>query len=203
MDHIKIVACKRNKPSVDPLVLEDGEWSSIYIPVIASDLSLDNGDLQFKDQDSLAEFFEDFLKIGQVSRIDFVDKQAAGRAAFVHFDHWYNNRTATLVRKTIEAQGQFSCKGFYNGFEFSAFDNSRFLVLKMDTRGEPVAVDTSAQLEAASIKIAELQAEVARLKSYSIVPVPIDGLNVQLDVGHILAENHRLKAKLEKLETGK
>jgi len=40
-------------------------------------------------------------------------------------------------------------------------------------------------------KLAELEAEIKELKSFSMVPVP--GMDVMLDVGQILAENHRMK----------
>jgi hypothetical protein len=168
MDYLKIIACKSNKPSVDPLVLMDGAWSSIYLPVIAGDLSLDNGDLQIKDKDSFTEFFEDFLKIGQVSSIDFINNPDSSRSAFVHFDFWYDNHTARLVRKTIESNGQFVSKGYYDGFDFSSFDNRRFLVMKRDTKGEPASCDVQ------------------------------DPIETQVDVADIVNENSKLKAMLEK-----
>jgi hypothetical protein len=201
MDHLKIVSCTRNKPSVDPLLLNDGEWSSLYLPIVPKDLSLDNGDLQFHDQFALYEFFEDHLKLGKVDRIDYTAKTDGKISAFVHFEHWYDNRTTNQVRKAIETHGQFSCKGYYDGFEFLNFDNGGYLVLKKDTQGVTAKQDTdemSPIYDSAKQtiinhekKIQELEAEISKLKSYSIVPVP--GMNVHLDVGNIVAENHRLK----------
>ena len=200
MSHIKIVVCKKNSPSIEPLVLEDGEWSSLYLPIVPADLSIDNGDLQFKDQPSMSEFFEDLLKIGQISRIDFIDKQESGRSAFVHFDHWYNNRTAIQVRKTIASHGQFVCKGYYDGFEFSAFDNNRYLALKMDTKGEVSSKNEITELDAANARIAELEKQNAELAKAAKVMINIPNIGVGLDVGPILAENSRLKEQLAELK---
>jgi hypothetical protein len=72
------------------------------------------------------------------------------------------------VRKTIESNGQFVSKGYYDGFDFSSFDNRRFLVMKRDTKGEPASRD---------------------------VQEPIDA---QVDVADIVNENSKLKAMLEK-----
>jgi hypothetical protein len=199
MDHIKIVACKKNAPSIEPLVLEDGEWSSIYLPAIPADLTIDNGDLQFNDQPSMSEFFEDLLKIGQISRIDFVDKKQSGRGAFVHFDHWYNNRSAIQLRKTIATRGQFVCKGYYDGFEFCNFDNNRYLVLKMDTKGEVSTKNEQSDLDVANARIVELEKQNAELKKVAQVMIRVPNIGVNLDVGPILAENSRLREQLADL----
>lgn len=47
-------------------------------------------------------------------------------------------------------------------------------------------------------KIDQLNAEIAKLKSYSVVPVP--GMPIAIDVGQIIAENHRLKEEIERLK---
>jgi hypothetical protein len=288
MDHLKIVACKRNKPSVDPLVLEEGEWSSLYLPIVPKDLSLDNGDVQYDYQFALYEFFEDHLKLGKVDRIDYTPRPDGQRSAFVHFEYWFDNPITKKVRNVIDAFEQFTCTGYYDGFEFSKFDNGGYLVLKKDTQGLPVKDNTADEMDAdyprflhdlereakkplpppfadpntywlknggnsammahyrqkamvdlardkehllrinkeeyartkmlrkeladlnvayesssqnvASMtmsmmkreqKLKELEAEIKELKSFSMVPVP--GMDVMLDVGNILAENHRMK----------
>jgi hypothetical protein len=40
-----------------------------------------------------------------------------------------------------------------------------------------------------------LEQEIAKLKSYTKVPIP--GMDVKIDVGNILAENHRMKEFIE------
>jgi hypothetical protein len=47
-------------------------------------------------------------------------------------------------------------------------------------------------------KIEDLTTEIAKLKSYAVVPVP--GMPFTIDVGEILAENHRLKEEIERLK---
>jgi hypothetical protein len=176
-----------------PLQLEEGEWTSIYIPVIPPDLTMDNGDMRYNDQSSFAELFEDQLKIGQVSRIDFVTRSnKKGRSAYVHFDHWYDNSVAKYIRDQIQTKDLFVCNGFYDGYEFCEFDRLRFIVFKVNNRPIPeivLAEDLNVPQLIARVK--ELEQEIARLKSFTRVPVP--GTNVLLDIGPILAENARLK----------
>jgi hypothetical protein len=144
MSHIKVIAAKKQAPSTNPLTLDKSDWSSIYIPVIPSDLGMDNGDIRYTNEDELAELFEDQLKIGRVSRVDFVNKAAPGadyqiKSAYVHFDCWYDNQTTTIIRKTISDKGEFWCNGFYDGFEFCRFERGRFITFKINHKPIPVA----------------------------------------------------------------
>ena len=176
MSHMKIAVAKKHSPSTEPLQLEDGEWSSIYIPVIPADLGMDNGDVRYNTEESLCEFFEDHLKIGQVSRIDFMTKSVPGsdrevRCAYVHFDKWYDNHTAKLVRKTIASKGEFSCNGFYDGFEFRRFQFSRFINFKVNHKPIPAATaDMNVHQLAARVKLleeqnAQLEERIAELEN--------------------------------------
>ena len=128
-------------PFMPSLALEDSQWSSIRIPVLPSDLSMDNGLVCFANESELAVLFEDQLKIGRVSRIEFMNKTTAlgadhhhhyeFRSALVHFDHWFNNHSANFVRQTIADKGEFHCTGFFvNPFEFCCFERNRFITLK-------------------------------------------------------------------------
>lgn len=196
MDHIKITPTTPHRPTCEPLALAPGAWMDLYIPMVPPDLTLDNGDIRYNFEVSLAEFFEDRLKIGRVTRVRYT-KTGAVISAVVQFECWYDNIVAKNVRKAIENKENdyFKCDGFYDGFEFSKFDRNRYIVLKrhvpVEERAPAEPSMTNAQLLA---KVEQLEAEVARLKSFSIVTVP--GMEVQLDVGQILAENHRLKEKL-------
>jgi hypothetical protein len=212
MSHIKIVPAKRHGPSKEPLILEARDWTSIYIPVLPEDLTMDNGDVRLNMEDALAEFFEDQLKIGKVSRIDFMSKPVpnsdrVAKCAYVHFDKWYDNNVAKLVRKTITAKGEFSCNGYYDGFEFCRFDNNRYINLKVNHKPIPAATeDMNVHQLAARVKFLEeqnalleeqntlLQNEVAKFNSMAKTEVP--GMGTQLDFGPILAENARLKREL-------
>jgi hypothetical protein len=156
---------------------------------------MDNGDMRYNDEHSLAEFIEDQLKLGRVTNIEYTTKNVC--TAVVQFECWFDNQVSKHIRDAIDHDGNFKCDGFYDGFEFSKFDRNRFIVLKrhvpVEERAPAEPSMTNAELLA---KVEQLEAEVARLKSFSMVPVP--GMEVQLDVGHILAENHRLKEKLSK-----
>jgi hypothetical protein len=185
MSHIKIIAIKPVKPvepvepvilSTDPLMLPQDAWTSIYIPVLPADLEMDNGDMRYNKNDTLCEFFEDQLKIGRVSRIDFMDKSIpgqhyVGRCAYVHFDTWYDNEVANLVRQNIDEKGEFWCNGYYDGYEFCRFDRNRFITLKVNHKPIPVApadmnvhqiAAANAALEA---RVKELEEQNAQLKA--------------------------------------
>ena len=213
MNYIKIVATKRNSPSKAPLHLEDGEWTSIYIPFVPEDLSGDNGDVRYVGQDGFAELFEDHLAIGQIDRVDFISKTVPGsdrrvKCAYVHFTHWYDNQTSAHIRNVIQDKGEFMCNGFYDGFEFRRFDRRRFITFKVNHKPIPAVslteqeelnvhqlVAAKANLEA---RVAELEAELASLKTVS-VPGTAVLPDVQLDIGPIMAKYTRLDEKHRKL----
>ena len=163
MSHVKVVRAKSHAPSNEPLALDAGEWTSIYIPVITEDLTMDNGDVRLNDEDELAAFFEDKLKVGKVSRIDFMSKPVpnsdrVAKCAYVHFDQWYDNHTAKLVRKVISDKGEFSCNGFYDGFEFCRFDKNRYINLKVNHKPIPTATaDMNVHQLTARVKVLEEQ----------------------------------------------
>lgn len=105
------------------LPLNDGEWTSIYIPVLSDKLLLMNhNDLVHKFQPKyLRDFLEKILRIGKIRRIDFVDRDIPNsstpvKAAFVHFEYWYDTTTARNLRNKLETYGQFRQKGYiYKG----------------------------------------------------------------------------------------
>jgi len=186
MSHIKIMLAKKHAPSKDPLQLVDGEWSSIYVPVIPNDLTMDNGDMRYNEYDTLVEFFEDQLKIGEVSRIDFMSKIVPGterevRCAYVHFEKWYDNNTAKLVRKTINEKGEFSCNGFYDGFEFRRFERNRYITFKVNHKPIPaVTEDLNVHQLVARIKMLEEQNALLEQQSHNTKPLTMEQAFKQL-----------------------
>lgn len=187
MEHIKVVRAKPHGPSKNPLVLEDGDWTSIYIPVLPEDLTMDNGDVRLTNEDSLAEFFEDQIKIGKVSRVDFMSKTAPNsdrsvKCAYVHFDKWYDNNVSKLVRKVINDRGEFNCNGYYDGFEFCRFDRNRFINFKVNHKPIPAVTENmnvhqlAARVKYLEERNAELEAEVDQLKS--MVTLEVSGTGV-------------------------
>jgi hypothetical protein len=161
MKHIKIVTAKKQTPSTELLQLNDDDWTSIYIPVLPVDLTMDNGNMRYNDEDALCWFFKNQLKIGEVSRVDFASKIIPGtdrttRSAYVHFANWFDNRIVQDVRKTITEKGEFSCNGYYNGFEFCRFERGRYVTFKVNHKPIPAAP--------ADMNIHQLAARVAYLE---------------------------------------
>jgi hypothetical protein len=172
MNHIKIVAVKKHYSpeqktlSTEPLILSENEWSSVYIPFLPADLSMDNGDMRYTDQASLAEFFEDQLKIGQIKSIEFVNKDSVSssntlRSAIVAFDHWYDNLVTKNVRDTISTNDQFICNGYYDGYEFCPFDRKRFIIMK---RYFVQDVPSLTEKDTRDELVEQLKSEIANLK---------------------------------------
>lgn len=87
------------------MVLKETEWTSLYIPMLSSDLSY-NG-MMLNTEESLKQFIE-LLHIGKVSRIDFAVKELENgkpkKMAFIHFDEWYNS--STPFRETMDRCGE-------------------------------------------------------------------------------------------------
>ena len=78
--------------------------SSIFIPRIHYDISKQN----------LRDYFDNLLKIGEVSRVEFVDvspEKGSGRMAFVHFAYWYNNVNSISFRDAL-------CQNQPNGVDY-------------------------------------------------------------------------------------
>jgi hypothetical protein len=183
MLHLKLVVTDAPEPYLDvstvPSLDVTNSWSSIYIPVIPSDLAFDERTLDAYDlqtEDGLKRFFETKMCLGTVSRVDFVTKTIADststvRSAYIHFDSWADIPTSHHVRQQIDCGGEFFVKGHYEGFEFFRFRNRRFMVLKVNRSPIPEAnpeanvhqlAARNAELET---KVVELEAQVADLKS--------------------------------------
>jgi hypothetical protein len=72
-------------------------WSSLFIPALPAELV---------DEDSIKYIFENIHPVGQVRRVDFVQKNSANRyMAFVHFNSWNSLPQTQNLRSTIEGQG--------------------------------------------------------------------------------------------------
>jgi len=112
--------------------LEEGEWTSIYIPVLTDKLVLKNhNDVINKFQPKfLRDFLEKVLRIGKIRRIDYVDRDIPNsstpvKAAFVHFEYWYETQTARNLREKLNTYGQFRQKGYmYKGKRCNFYQHS-------------------------------------------------------------------------------
>ncbi len=99
--------------------LGEEDWMSIYIPVLPDGLLLQNHyDVVHNFYPKyLHGFIEKILRIGKIRRIDFVDRQIQSsampvKAAFVHFEYWYDTGPAHNLREKLNSYGQFRQKGY-------------------------------------------------------------------------------------------
>lgn len=106
MNHIKIAfmtePIKVNPPP--PAKVEqpafDGSWNSIYIPMVFG---------KYTNEDGIKELFTKELWVGEVDRVDFVQRNEGYQtwlSAYVHFSKWFDDGTDYSIRRAIEA-GQF------------------------------------------------------------------------------------------------
>jgi hypothetical protein len=103
--------------------LAAGEWNSIYIPYLSNQLVLMNHyDVVHPFLPKyLRDFLEKVLRIGKIRRIDFVDRDVPSstvpvKAAFVHFEYWYDTQVARNLREKLNTYGQYRQKGYiYKG----------------------------------------------------------------------------------------
>lgn len=118
------------RPTVfEKLELAANEWMSIYIPVLSDRLLLRNpinNELYRFYPKYLRDFLEKNLRIGKVKRIDFVDRDIPNsvtpvKAAFVHFEYWYNTPNALNLREKLNTFGQFRQKGYMRQGERYSF----------------------------------------------------------------------------------
>jgi len=97
------------------LALSPSDWTSIYVPFLPKDLMLDG--VMMNTETTISNYFEKVLKIGKVSRVDFVQKashtDSTAQAIFVHFSSWTmeiggNFRAALTKHNEIKLTGYVS-----------------------------------------------------------------------------------------------
>jgi len=172
MLHLKFVFVETKDVQPASVLDTSNAWSSIYIPVIPSDLAFDSTvqdvyDLQ--TEDGLRRFFEKNMSLGTVSRVDFVSKSvtdstATVRSAYVHFESWSDCPAARHVREQIDCTGEFFVKGHYDGYNFVRFNNRRFMVLKVNRNPIPEA-NPEANVHQLSARIVDLESQLEQLKA--------------------------------------
>jgi len=178
MTHLKITIDRnmmaKRPPYSDVLQLVESDWRSIYIPVVPNDLAIDGAEVD------LTYMFEDQLKVGRISRIDYVtrilpDSEKEVRSAYIHFEYWCDNLDVGRIRKFMNEAGEFHCRGYYNGFDFLRFDNNRFLALKINHKPIPEADGSLNIHQLNAIKIAleqensDLRAELEALHEQNVL----------------------------------
>jgi len=155
-------------------------WMSIYIPVLPPNLQT-HPSMIYDTEENLKHFFEFELTFGKVSRVDFVERPAVEsgrkptRSAYVHFEHWYNTRSNTQIRSSIDESGSFVCNGYYFNANLVPFMNNRFLTFKINHKPIPTVPNPSsmnvhqlvAAAEALAARVSELEKENFELKTNS------------------------------------
>jgi hypothetical protein len=173
MPYIKILASEKNTYyDTKPLALDEGAWTSLYVPVVPADLVIP-GDWQRADmRERLTQFFECQLRVGKVSRVDLMsrtkpedDKETKMLCAYIHFDHWYDNSATTILRGNIETTGEFRCNGFYDGIKFTKFENRRFITIKINHKPLPEVKDPELNIHQLAAANEKLTARVAELEA--------------------------------------
>lgn len=163
------------QPSAQPV---QSTWMSIYIPVLPPNLQT-HPSMIYDTEENLKHFFEFELLLGKVSRIDFVERPAVEsgrkpiRSAYVHFEHWYNTRSNTNIRSSIDESGSFVCNGYYFNTDLTPFMNNRFLTFKINHKPIAAVPNPSsmnvhqlvAAAEALAARVSELEKENIELKT--------------------------------------
>ena len=109
-------------------------WTSVHIPILPKSLTRYNPATRVLNREpvegfydtvsGLTDLFQNKLGFGKVKRVDLVtrdDKDGNPKAAFIHFDHWYDNKNARFVREKLDESGNFRQKGYYDGFNMQRF----------------------------------------------------------------------------------
>jgi hypothetical protein len=201
---------------IEPLELNDDEWKSLYIPYIPETLSLENrqGKIEQFHPKQIKSFIQNDMRLGEVSRVDFVDRcdsneVLSGKAAYIHFKHWYNNKNVEFLRSKLNQYDTFRQKGYYDGTKHRSFyvrdENGDkqvgYIVLKVNHKPIPdVVIEKNIQQLAAANEYLEneLKKRDDRIKE---MEEEEDGLRYDLDGMHI--RNLGLERDVERLEDDK
>lgn len=133
-DPVRAMFPMKEYPVETKLELEEGEYSSLYIPVIPSNLYLGNPvDKKMTNKflpKYMKSFVENNLRLGNVKRIDFVDRSIDNsdipvKCAYVHFNYWFDNDLSREFRKALLNDGKVKTFGYKSGIE-GVFETTRF-----------------------------------------------------------------------------
>jgi hypothetical protein len=174
MLHIKCALIENIIESNEVIETKDS-WSSIYIPILPKDIATaSNSNEEFQSEDGLKQFFETTLKLGEVSRVDFVSRSlqdtsaSTVRSAYIHFKSWFDTNSTRTIRQQIECSGEYRLKGYFENLndkhEYKSFKNNRFLVLKMNKTPIPEA-NPEANVHQLAARNKELEERVAELEA--------------------------------------
>lgn len=195
--------------SSSPLQLNQPSWKSLYIPFLPKDMLLD-GEPLF-DETSMKNYFEKKVKLGKVSRVDYVSKsQPNGTtkiSAFVHFEYWYE--TSVEFINYITQNQEVKLSG-YNSNKWSSITSSsnknvsRFFSVRINKTPIPevnapelnihqliasnqfmekLIEEQKAKMEQMEAEIAELKMKM-ELKNEITTNIPFDEVKTDLESIH-------------------
>ena len=174
------------------------QWTSIYIPVVPTNLHLSNQDNvtnRFYPK-NLKTFIENNLNLGKVKRVDFVDRNietssVTVKGAFIHFEYWYDSDESKYVRHILDTKQKYRQMGYQYNDKMCSFytrDSSgathpAYLMMKINHKPiEEVDYD---------VNVHQLKAVINRFEQEKIVSD-----NTITDLNNTISE---LTATLEKL----
>ena len=120
-DPVRALFPMKEYPVQTELKLEDGEFTSLYIPVIPSNLYMGNPTNTKEKNKFLPKYMKSFvennLRLGSVKRIDFVDRSIDNsdvpvKCAYIHFNYWFDNDLSRGFRDTLSKDGKVKTFGY-------------------------------------------------------------------------------------------
>jgi hypothetical protein len=181
------------------------------LPVLNTTLRIACLPQEIQTEEQIYRFIEGILKV-RATGVKIVHMRSGSgvtfRTAFVEIDE---NKTPLNIMKAARSQSGIVIKSGDPGDASTGFrfDNGKLMThVKITAKPSSVPVtipcggkEDYAKMEAAyKSRIAILESEIATLKSYSIIPVPGEGISI--DMGHILAENILLNNEIENIKKG-
>ena len=207
MTHLSIRAVEETKfedTDIPQLSLKEDDWKSLYIPYIHESLQLENRDDKITPfyPRKLTDFIENEMKLGKVSRIDFVDRNDSnemlhGKSAYIHFTYWNNNNNVEYLRTKLDADGSFKQRGYYDGVKQRQFytrdlngdKRKGYLLFKINNKPLP---ETSTELNIHQMA-AENEYLLNKVKEY-------ENQTSESNINEIIEKNEYILAKVKEYE---
>lgn len=213
--------------SQEKIVFPDGACPSLHIPIIPRNLmrySSLTGTFYnmpkegfYDTETGLTDLIQNKICLGQVKRIDFVvrdDKEDKPKAAFIHFDHWYDNKNSRFLLAKLQESGSFRQKGYYDGFTMQQFCSrtganlpEAFFVFKINHRPIPEVDEATCELNIHQLVASNkrlLESEAALLEQVAALTKRIAELENKQDVDTPPCNNEEAESEMseEKQDLG-
>lgn len=167
-------------------------FTSIYIPLLPVDIMFN--EKPFNTTDAIADFFENYLCLGKIKRVDIATrpyKTANVKCVFVHFYYWYPGSES--LRSLIIDKGAINIAGSCPLMLFYSANNpkhSRYITMKQNI--SPIAEVPA--LEAEQMNIHQL------VDNYKRIEKELQEKNAEItQLQHLLVEE---MAKVDNIKKG-